>query len=96
MKMLRYKCHKEVNALEIAHIKYDEGGMPSNGSAVIFPANPDYKPFKVSSHYILRHKPVVGGYYVVYDDGYESFSPKEAFEAGYTLLTNDKRRAAEE
>ena len=25
----------------------------------------------------------VGGYYVVYEDGYKSFSPAEAFESGY-------------
>lgn len=28
----------------------------------------------------------VGGYYVVYEDGYESWSPAEAFEKGYTLI----------
>ncbi len=28
------------------------------------------------------------GYYVTYKDGYKSWSPVEAFEAGYTLLNN--------
>lgn len=28
----------------------------------------------------------VGGYYVRYEDGYESWSPSEAFEKGYTRL----------
>ena len=28
----------------------------------------------------------VGGYYVVYEDGYKSFSPAGAFESGYTPL----------
>ena len=27
-----------------------------------------------------------GGYYVRYPDGYESWSPAEAFEEGYTLV----------
>ncbi len=29
-------------------------------------------------------KTEVGGYYVVYEDGYKSFSPAGAFESGYT------------
>jgi hypothetical protein len=29
---------------------------------------------------------LVGGYYVVYEDGYDSFSPAAAFEAGYAAL----------
>jgi len=30
-----------------------------------------------------RYVPVSGDYYVVYDDGYASISPKQAFEDGY-------------
>lgn len=26
---------------------------------------------------------LIGGYFIRYDDGYESYSPKEAFESGY-------------
>ena len=37
-------------------------------------------------NYMHKHKPEVGGYYVVYEDGYKSFSPAGAFESGYTLL----------
>ena len=33
-----------------------------------------------------KHNPEVGGYYVVYEDGYKSFSPAKAFEEGYTLI----------
>lgn len=33
-----------------------------------------------------KHKPQVGGYYVVYADGYQSFSPAKAFEEGNTLI----------
>lgn len=28
----------------------------------------------------------VGGYYVQYEDGFESWSPEDAFEGGYTLI----------
>lgn len=37
----------------------------------------------VSDAYLNKHKPKIGGYYVRYEDGYESWSPAEAFEAGY-------------
>jgi hypothetical protein len=32
-----------------------------------------------------RHQPRVGYYYVLYPDGYESFSPKEAWERDHSL-----------
>jgi len=35
---------------------------------------------------MYKHKPEVGGYYVVYADGYKSFSPAQAFEEGYTRV----------
>lgn len=33
-----------------------------------------------------RYTPVVGDYWVVYDDGYQSISPKAAFEGGYVAM----------
>lgn len=33
-----------------------------------------------------RYQPVVGDYWVVYDDGYQFLSPKAAFDTGYTLI----------
>lgn len=38
---------------------------------------------EVRTSYYEKHKPEVDGYYVRYVDGYESFSPAEAFEAAY-------------
>ena len=35
---------------------------------------------------VAPRAPEVGGYYVVYEDGYKSFSPAGAFESGYTPL----------
>jgi hypothetical protein len=34
----------------------------------------------------IKPAPQAGMYMVVYEDGYISFSPAEAFEAGYTLM----------
>jgi hypothetical protein len=40
----------------------------------------------VDGAYLLKHDPRPGGYFVEYADGYRSFSPAEAFEAGYTRI----------
>jgi site-specific recombinase XerD len=42
-------------------------------------------PIHVRHDYVHKHKPEAGGYYVVYADGYKSYSPAKAFEEGYTL-----------
>ncbi len=87
--MPRYKCHKEVHALKIAAIKRDGEDDPNrdtDGSAMLTPADEGYAPFKVDRQYMLRHAPEVGGYHVVYADGYVSFSPGKAFEEGYTRI----------
>ena len=36
--------------------------------------------------YVSKHQPKVGGYYVVYEGGYKSWSPPDAFEGGYTKI----------
>lgn len=77
--MPSYLCHKRVWALKIAEVE------PHSLGAKITPAEEGYAPFSVDIAYVSKHVPEVGGYYVVYDDGYKSFSPAEAFEAGYTL-----------
>lgn len=83
----KYKCHKEVWALKIKEIKdTTEPGNESDGSRVIVPEESGYSEFRVESDYMWKHKPELGGYYVVYEDGYKSFSPASAFESGYTLI----------
>lgn len=37
-----------------------------------------------------RYQPVIGDYWVVYDDGYQAISPRAQFEAGYVKLEGDK------
>lgn len=76
----RYKCHKEVHALQIGMLQMIDGG------ALITPTNNRFLPFAVTNEYVQKHNPKEGGYYVVYEDGYLSFSPAEAFESGYALI----------
>lgn len=86
--MTRYQCHKRVEAFKIRSIEKAQGQLPAGtemgdyrlegqpGEAAV-----------VSESWIRRHNPDIGGYFVRYDDGYESFSPAAAFESGYTAVT---------
>lgn len=89
-KLPRYKCHKEVWAIKIIEIvrhNQDESNSETDGSALLYSIEEEYEPIKVKANYMNKHKPEVGGYYVTYSDGYESYSPAKAFEDGYTLIT---------
>jgi hypothetical protein len=84
--MPQYQCIKKVWALKIAQV--DDLGTDTTTDEnpivrVHFSESNTFAPRKFS----LRGKPrpQAGWYYVQYGDGYESFSPGEAFEAGYTL-----------
>lgn len=54
--------------------------------AMITPEEEGFAAFPVSRKYILKHNPQVGGYFVVYADGYQSWSPAQAFEGGYSRI----------
>lgn len=79
--MPKYKCHKVVHAVKLHTLQEEE-----DGSGILEPHDFAYQKFSVSKEYMDKHDPQCGGYYVVYEDGYESYSPAEAFEAGYTLI----------
>ena len=80
--MPKYKCHKEVWALKISAIEGHE-----DGSATIAPKDEGYASFFVPG-FMERFKGDDNdmGYYVVYEDGYISWSPTEVFEKGYSQL----------
>ena len=62
--------------------------MPQNeaGDAELAFADEGYAPRLMERVWLDKHNPEVGGYLVVYKDGYISFSPAEAFEDGYTKV----------
>jgi hypothetical protein len=106
--MPRYICHKTVHALLIsAVLKRGEVGLDvdeetfvaSDGfhGAELVPDRSDlYAPIEVTAEWYRKHNPVAGGYYVVYADGYTSFSPAAAFEDGYTSEEELAARAAQD
>ncbi len=89
--MPKYQSHKKVWALKIKEVFLDSvlaqtQQRETTGGALIVPVEEGYAPFTVNAEYVRKHDPKAGGYYVVYDDGYKSWSPAEAFESGYTKL----------
>lgn len=76
----RWQCHKIVQAAQIESIRDqhvpDGAILGLTGGFTV----------KVDAKWVDRHQARVGGYYVVYEDGYASYSPQAAFEGGYTPL----------
>jgi hypothetical protein len=88
VEMPRYRSHKQVWALEIATV---------NGHKLTF-RDAGYAAIMCDAPMFSRYTPVAGDFYVVYDDGYKSFSPAKAFKEGYTRIDReaDARRAMNE
>jgi hypothetical protein len=82
-----YKCNKLVRAGKIDSIFPHSNPTPAWAATLVL-ILPDGKPceFPASQEWLDKHKPVIGGYFVLYEDGYQSFSPKHAFESGYSLI----------
>lgn len=80
MSLPKWKSHKVIEAAPIETIIRGDGR-----GAVLELAGVD-EPITVDQAYMDKHEPQEGGYYVRYPDGYESWSPAEAFEEGYTLV----------
>ena len=81
----RYKCHNEVGAAKIERIWFD--GIESK--ILIELVGFRYATIELSQEFFNKHRPRPGGYFVQYDDGYQSFSPADAFESGYTLALEE-------
>lgn len=77
--MQKFKSHKVVEAAKIFAV---EPTIDGNVRLIIDAADGDS--ITVGQLYNKKHAPKPGGYYVRYPDGYESFSPAQAFEEGYT------------
>lgn len=85
--MPRYQSHKIVHALKITDVLVHD---PPEGKAFegahLMPEDMRYAPIPVDAVWFNRHNPSGPGYYVVYPDGYTSWSPVKAFEQGYNAL----------
>jgi len=88
--MPKYQCHKKVWAPKIKDIQMAPVGhepVHPMGDWYLIPEDEGFAPILVGhDDYYVKHHPQVGGYYVVYEDGYKSYSPAKAFESGYTRI----------
>ena len=75
-----YQCHKIVKGSKIVEME-----MQGSGDALVKLEDKE-EPVMLMADFFLRFKPAVGAYLVVYEDGYVSVSPADAFEAGYTRI----------
>lgn len=88
-----YQCHKQVWALKIKSIEHLPNPDPGRSAAasygaILTPEENGFHAFPVGAEFMTKHRPEVGGYYVVYKDGYRSYSPAKAFEEGYSPLSD--------
>jgi hypothetical protein len=81
--MPRYRSHKVVHAFKIAELDFVDAH-----TIWLTPADQGYAKFNPGSEWVGRFKGSREdmGYYVVYEDGYTSWSPTKAFEDGYTRI----------
>lgn len=95
--MPKYKSHKTVWALKIKQVikhahpdpNADDAAFEASSEfqgAHLFVEEEGYAPIPVDADWYRKHNPKEGGYYIVYSDGYRSWSPAQAFEEGYTLV----------
>ncbi len=78
MNLRKYQSHKVVEAAKVVLAKQEGHDIRvdlDNDDWVLLPG-----------HRIPDGADPCAGYYVKYEDGYESWSPADAFEAGYTLV----------
>jgi hypothetical protein len=96
----QYQCHKKVWALRIKEViraplptiaeleKILNGSEPDGidkAGGFIVPEG-HFAPIAVPTKFLDHHEPEAGGYLVLYEDGYRSYSPAKAFEEGYTRI----------
>jgi len=82
-----YQCHKQVRAAKITGIDHQDSLLALNAIEGWI---------QVTSEWMQKHNPGIGGYYVQYADGYTSYSPAQAFEENYTPITEDCVRKEKE
>lgn len=77
----QYKCHKVVRAGKILATARN----PNEDAVFLDVDGVVNKWLSAPAGWLNKHNPDIGGYLVAYEDGYLSYSPAAAFEAGYSV-----------
>lgn len=85
----KWQSHKVVEAAKITGVSEAELSTGRQDVIFVWHLEGGYKvdvrePLAIR---VTRGQSPIGGYYVRYPDGFESWSPADAFEAGYTPYT---------
>lgn len=79
IQMPLYQSHKHVRAAKIVSVDPAEGRMQIDIDGQVGGV-------AIGDDWMAKHEPQPGGYLVMYDDGYMSYSPGQAFEKGNTRI----------
>jgi len=85
-----YVSHKTVRAAKIRAVTFGYDSKRDRGTTLLIPEDANLEPIEVTQEYVSKHDPHAPGYFVLYADGYESWSPVEAFENGYEQTEGSK------
>lgn len=80
----QFQCIKKVRAGKIVKITNTDKGVIKLDLFV--GEDKPYVEQEVTPGFMARHRPEVGGYFVKYNSGYESYSPGKEFDEGYVQL----------
>lgn len=78
----KYESHKIVQAAKIVDVMIDNQGVMRG--ITVDPGNGVIEPFWPTRD-AMADEAKIGGYAMLYPDGFKSVSPAKAFEEGYTL-----------
>lgn len=84
-----YKSHKIIRSAKIVAINpemFDGQNTQIHPGALEVLVDSITYCITPSSTFWNRCAPIIGGYYVVYEDGFDSYSPEKAFMNGYTRI----------
>lgn len=80
-----YRSHKLARATKITEVYSTPTAHSTTGGVSL---NTEHGLIPVGEEWAKKHQPVAGGYFVKYEegDGYESYTPAEPFESGWTRV----------
>lgn len=83
-----YESHKVVRAAKIVGVERNHGGGSIVQKIWVRPAGVDHDGDPIEEFWPtvseMAEKAQVGGYAILYPDGFKSISPETAFDEGYT------------
>lgn len=82
----QFQCIKKVRAGKIVEIARPIDTTTGEVDLKLVAGKGTHHTVRVTMGYVNQHRPQVGGYFVEYDGGHQSFSPADVFEKGYVEL----------